>query len=60
MLTLFKGELSYEEFMWKMPYKHMLSLRDARVEQIIAERKAADEEAERRAKENIRNNILAK
>lgn len=59
MLTLFKGELSYNEFMRQMTYKEMLALRDARVKQILDEKKEAEEEANRRARENIRNNILA-
>ena len=60
MLSLFKGELSYNEFMWQMPYKDMLALRDARVEQILADRKANEEEVKRRQSETIRNNILEK
>lgn len=60
MLTLFKGELSYNEFMRQMTYKEMLALRDARVQQILDEKKESEKAAEKRAKENIRNNILAR
>ena len=42
MLALFKGELSYHEFMREMPYKEMLALRDARVQQLLDEKKASD------------------
>ena len=60
MLTLFKGELSLTEFLRGMTYKDMLALRDARVEQLINEKKEAEKAAEERQKENIRNNIMAK
>lgn len=59
MLTLFKGELSYHEFMREMTYKEMLSLRDARVDQIVQERKDSDRAAEEMNRQNIRNNILS-
>lgn len=60
MMTLFKGELSYTEFLRGMTYKEMLALRDARVDQLINEKKAQEEESERRNREAIRNNILSK
>jgi hypothetical protein len=60
MLTLFKGELSLKEFMWDMPYKDMIALRDARVEQLLNEKKESERAAEERQREAIRNNILAK
>lgn len=60
MLALFKGELSYHEFMREMPYKEMLALRDARVQQLLDEKKASDEARERQARENARNRILGK
>lgn len=60
MLSLFKGELSFHEFMREMTYKDMMALRDARVNQLIEEKKASDKEAELREKESIRNSILAK
>ena len=41
MLTLFKGELSYHEFMREMTYRDMLALRDARIEQLLEEREAS-------------------
>ena len=60
MLTLFKGELSYNDFMYGMTYKDMLALRDARIKQILDEKKEQDRLAEERARENSRNAILAK
>ena len=48
MLTLFKGELSYEEFTRKMTYKEMIALRDARVQQLIEEKKRNEEEMKKR------------
>lgn len=59
MLTLFKGELSYEEFTRKMTYKEMIALRDARVDQLIEEKKRNDEEFKQHERESIRNNILS-
>ena len=59
MLTLFKGELSYEEFTRKMTYKEMIALRDARVDQLIEEKKRNDEEFKQQERESIRNNILS-
>ena len=60
MLALFKGELSYHEFMRDMPYRHMMSLRDVRVEQLIREREALEKDREKIKKDKIRNTILAK
>lgn len=60
MLALFKGELSYNEFMWQMPYKEMLALRDARVKQILEEREASEKAANERMRENAREMILRK
>ncbi len=58
MLALFKGELTYEDITRKMVYKEMMSLRDARIEQLINERKAAEEEAKLQQQEAIRNKIM--
>lgn len=60
MLALFKGELSYTEILWGMPYKDLIGLRDARLEQYEEERKEAEAEAKQVSSENIRNTILAK
>lgn len=60
MLALFKGELSYNEFMWQMPYKEMLALRDVRVKQILEEREASEKAANERMRENAREMILRK
>ena len=60
MLTLFKGELSYHEFMREMTYRDMLALRDARIEQLLEEREASRREAEEMRRENTRNAILAR
>ena len=60
MLTLFKGELSYEEFTRKMTYKEMIAIRDARVEQLLEEKKRNEEEMREREKQDIRNTIMAR
>ena len=60
MLALFKGELSYHEFMREMTYRDMLALRDARIEQLLEEREASKREAEEMRRENARNAILAR
>lgn len=59
MLSLFKGELTYTEFMYGMTYKEMMALRDARVNQLLEERKQAQADADAANRENIRNQILA-
>jgi hypothetical protein len=56
MLALFKGELSYKEFTRGMSYKEMLALRDARVDQLLEERKKSEEDRQ----QEVRNRILAK
>ena len=51
VLTLFKGELSFNDIMRNMTYKDMIALRDARVDQLIKEREESEKEAERRNRE---------
>lgn len=60
MLTLFKGELSMTEFYRGMPYKEMLALRDARVKQLLEEKKSMDDMAKQQQQDRIRTSILAK
>lgn len=60
MLALFKGELSYTEIMWGMPYSHLIYLRDARVEQLVKEKEAMEKEREKIERDKIRNTILTK
>ncbi len=60
MIALFKGELSYHEIMREMTFKEMVALRDARIQQLLDEKKAADEARERQARESARNQILRK
>lgn len=58
MLTLFKGELSYEDITRKMTYRHMMSLRDVRVEQLINEKKDLEKERQEAERNKIRNTLL--
>lgn len=58
MIALFKGELTYHEITREMPFKEMVALRDARIKQLLDEKKAADDARERQARENARNQIL--
>ena len=60
MIALFKGELSYHEIMREMTFKEIVALRDARIQQLLDEKKAADEARERQARESARNQILRK
>ena len=60
MIARFKGELSYHEIMREMTFKEMVALRDARIQQLLDEKKAADEARERQARESARNQILRK
>lgn len=43
-----------------MTFKEMVALRDARIQQLLDEKKAADEARERQARESARNQILRK
>jgi len=36
---LFKGQLSYNEMMYGMPYKRLASIKEARVAQLLSESK---------------------
>lgn len=58
MLALFKGELSYEDITRRMTYKHMMSLRDARVEQLMNEKKDLEKERQEAERMKIRNTLL--
>lgn len=60
MLALFKGELRMHEFLREIPYKAMLALRDARVKQLLDEKKANEEARERQEREAARHRILKK
>ena len=59
MLALFKGELSYSEFMYNMTYKEMIALREARVNQLLEEKKQSEKDMQDQQSEDIRNRILA-
>ena len=60
MLTLFKGQLSYNEFMREMTYKDMIALRDARIDQLLEEQQRAEKELKERESADIQNRILTK
>lgn len=59
MLALFKGELSYLDITQHMVYKTMMSLRDARVEQLTNQRKDLEKEKEEAERKKIRNTLLS-
>ena len=59
MLALFKGELSYTDITRNMVYKTMMSLRDARVEQLTNQRKEMEKEKEEAERAKIRNTLLS-
>jgi hypothetical protein len=58
MLILFKGELSLTDITRRLTYKDMMSLRDARINHLLKERQAAEQEARMQQQEAIRNKIL--
>lgn len=60
MLSLFKGELSYNDIMFGMSRKHMMALRDARVRALIREQEEMEKERKKAEQERARNQILAK
>jgi len=59
MLALFKGELSYDDIMNKIVFKHLIELRSARVQRLIDEQKSEEERRSEMRKEQIRNQILS-
>lgn len=60
MLTLFDGKLRMEEFVYGMTYKDMMALRDARVDQILAEKAENERQDKMREREAARSAILGK
>jgi hypothetical protein len=62
MLELFKGQLSFDDIKYNMPYKEALLLRDVRVERLKKEREDLDRErqaeAARQQREAARNKII--
>ena len=57
---MFKGELSIEDIMDRMPKKRLLALRDARVERLQQEERALKQEQELQQKQAIRDTIMQK
>lgn len=49
-----------EEFTRKMPYKDMVALRDARIKQLLEEKKSMEDITNQQQQDRIRSSILAK
>jgi hypothetical protein len=56
---MFKGQLSYRDVV-DMPYKKLVSLRDARVKRLTNEAKDLKQEQRNMEKESVRQQILRK
>ena len=59
LLAMFKGQLSFTDVV-DMPYKKLVSLRDARVKRLMDEAKDMQKEQNEMRSQNIRNQILQK
>ena len=58
-LALFKGELSLQDIV-DMPFKKLVSLREARVKRLLDEAKQSQKEADATESQQIRDRILMK
>ena len=58
MLTLFKGELSYHEFMREMTYNEMMALRDARIKQLLDEKERMEKDRKDAESKKLRDKLL--
>lgn len=60
MITLFKGQLSLDDILNKLPYKILSELRDRRQDALLREQKELEAMNEEAEKNKIRESILAK
>jgi len=56
---LFKGELSLDDILYRLPYKRLYELKESRQEKLIKESKELEAMEKEHESENIRNRILA-
>ena len=57
-MALFKGELTIDDILWKLPYKQMQELINSRQERLMKEEKMLDEARANQEREDARNSIL--
>lgn len=57
-MEMFKGQISYDEFMNKMPKKHMISLYMQRYDRLVEETRSLEESQEAQRSKAIRDTIL--
>ena len=58
MLTLFKGQLSINDIMYRLPYKELIEMKHIREERLIKEQKELEQMEQAQEHEEIRNRIL--
>lgn len=58
MLTLFKGQLSINDIMYRLPYKELIEIKNIREERLIKEHKELEQMEQAQEHEEIRNRIL--
>lgn len=58
MLSLFKGELSLQDILYGLPYKLMLELRDARIQQLEDQKKEMERLAREEEGKKVRHSIM--
>ena len=59
MLSLFKGELSLYDIMYRLPYKRLYDLKESRQNKLIKESKEIEAMERQSESDDIRNRILA-
>ena len=57
-MAIFKGELTIDDILWKLPYKQMQELINSRQERLMEEEKMLDEAKANQEREDARNSIL--
>jgi hypothetical protein len=60
MLAVFKGELSYEEIMHKIPKKRLQELYKARVDRLIEERKELEKSQKKQESDMFKDQFMRK
>ena len=57
-MALFKGEITYKELLWEIPYKQVQELIRSRQDRMIEEEKMIEEQRVNQERENIRSSIM--
>nr|DAJ77552.1 MAG TPA: hypothetical protein [Caudoviricetes sp.] len=57
-MAIFKGELTAGDILYRLPYKLVNKLKDARIKQLEAENKAQEQMMRQQQSSDIRKNIM--